>query len=172
MSTSASSSVLNYVKDTTRRYVASGAYKLYESVFVNGAIFDARIDMNNRRIQNVGTPSANGDAVPYGLFASVTSEFEPFELSGTDVVTYANSPAYGTYFVNVRCQTDGGPTACWCFSRSSASTDTHTKVLVASATADDENETALDVNWPANSPLMISKSSLNFDGTYEIKVSR
>ena len=166
-------SVIDYIKDTTKRYITKGAYYLVDSVFENGAIYNAKIDMNNKRIHNVGTPIANGDAVPYGLFASVTSEFEPFELIGTNITTYANSPSYGTYFVNVRCQTDGGPTGCWCFSRASAADMKYTKILICSASADDDNnKTTLDVNWPSNSPLMITKSSSLFDGTYEIKVSR
>ena len=163
-------SVLDAIQDPIKRFVARGSYYLHESVFENGHIYNARIDMHNKQIQNVGTPTANGDAVPYGLFAAVTSEFEPFNLTSTTVVTYANSPSFGTYFVNVRSQDEGGPTACWCLSRANTDTMSYTKNLISSANGDDG--TRLEIAWPPNSPLMIWKSSDAFDGLYEIKVSR
>ena len=165
-------SILDYIKDATRRYIARGKYYLEDSAFVDGAIYNARIDMNNKRIKNVGQPRENGDAVPYGLFAAVTAEFEPYELTDTNVTTYANSPEYGTYFINVRPQVEGGPTALWCLSRPSAACTSCLKNVVASAVGDDDLETTLDVSWPPNAPIMIWKSSSNFDGVYEIKISR
>lgn len=176
-SSSAYQSVLDYINDTKRRFVASGAYHLLDSVITGGAIYDARVDMNKRRIRNVGTPIDNGDAVPYGLFTSVTAEFEPFILTGTAQTTYANSPDYGTFFINIRSQQDGGPTGCWCLSRSSVSSTSYSKVLVSSATANEEDgngivKTTLDLSWPPNSPITICKSSVRFDGVYEIKLSR
>jgi hypothetical protein len=143
------------------------------SIFTAGIIKTSSIDMlntagNYQRITNADTPILPNDVVIKSYVDMLGININAVTLVGTQGTVITNS--IGSFVITVSNQVSNGPCATFHVSKNATNICGHI-VRISSVPGISFSKTCLlDMNWPVNSPLVLFKKDINFDGSYLVKL--
>ena len=143
------------------------------SVFTGGVIRTSSIDMldtagNFQFISNVRSPVLPNDAAIKQTVTDLGININAITLLGTQETIITNS--IGSFVITVSNQVLNGPCATFHVSKNASTVSGHI-VRISSVPGLSFSKTCLlDMRWPANSPLVLFKKDIDFDGSYIVKL--
>jgi hypothetical protein len=152
----------------TNLYYGYSQDKLENALIQTSSIQDTDIDMNNKKITSVATPTNPGDAVPLGyITGTIGINTGSVILSGTTPVLIQNS-SYGSFYIMI----NGGinaPNGVFAVSKNQPTFTNGQINTLASSRGDTTNE-RLKITWAANGGIFLEKTGSSYDGTYYYKI--
>jgi hypothetical protein len=151
----------SYVTNTT----------INNSLLQNNSISACTIDMlstsgNYQNIINVKSPINPNDAVIKSYVDNLGIVVSNYTLSGT-TGTVISTNLIGSYLVTVNTLVSNGPCANFSVSKSNQN---NCGQIMRTTLGPGTNKVALDITWPANSGIQLSKTQNNCDGSYIVKL--
>jgi len=153
--------------------MATSSQKLYGAngrfIANDSDIIESRIVRCN--ITEVPLPVNDGDAVPlvYLKNAFITSDYSIVPFYGDDWLDITAMPRFGNRSITVNSILEGGPNASWRVSKSMDNSDATITALAYSLSSDGGG---FELSWLPNTSLQLRKTTVNWDGQYEISIAR
>lgn len=147
-----------------RPYTYNGRAYLNDSDIVSSRI-------SSSRITGLTDPIGQTDAVSLGFLQTsfTTNSFTVVNITGTGWMEIPNMPLFGNRMITINNITSGAPNASWRVSKSQISAEASFTKLAFSPSDDG---CVFEVVWMKDTALQIRKSNDNWDGDYEITISR
>ncbi|KAJ3048880.1 hypothetical protein HK102_012613, partial [Quaeritorhiza haematococci] len=141
------------------------------NVSIHGStISTSDLDMGNKRITSVGDPANPSDAATkLYVDQQLTANSQSFRipLSRTTKTQVADIDR-GAFLVTIMGEVPGSPVGVFHVAKASPVSHLH---VVRCATSPGSGGTYIDLMWPPNSPLFISKTAEDFDGFYQVRIT-
>jgi len=144
---------------------------LPNNIITNSIINTSSLDMLSssgqyQRITNVATPILPNDAVIKSYVDQLNIVISDITLTGTSHTQISNDYT-GSFVVTITNLVTNGPSGIFNITKNNINVCGMIARVVACPGAD--IETILDMTWPANSPPMLFKTNVNYDGSYMVK---
>lgn len=143
------------------------------SIFTAGIIKSSSIDMlntagNYMNIINTAAPINNNDVAIKQTVTDLGININAVTLLATQGTLITNS--IGSFVITVSNQVSNGPCATFHVSKNAITVCGHIVRISAVPGLSFAKTCLLDMKWPANSPLELFKTDINFDGSYLVKL--
>jgi hypothetical protein len=142
------------------------------SIFTGGAISTSSLDMlstsgNYQNITNVAAPIQPNDAAIKQTVDNLGININTVTLTQTIGTTILTS--IGSYFITVTNLVMNGPSATFLVSKNASNLPGHI-AQINNCPGVSQLQCVLDLSWDANSPLSLFKRTINYNGSYTVKI--
>lgn len=142
------------------------------NIITTSVITGSSIDMlsttgNFQRITNAATPILPNDVVIKSYVDNLGISIQNYTLSNT-LGTLISTNLSGAFVITVKNLVLNGPCAIFNVTKNEQGNCGH--VIRPSASPGTGTKITLDINWPANTGLILYKNGAQFDGSYQVKI--
>lgn len=140
--------------------------KANHSITCNGKISNSTIDMNGGIITAHGLPQTGTDVVNKNFIDTLLIKNQ-VSLIDTDE-TLVSTATSGTFMMIIKNVVFGGPSGGFMMSKNESVSETSFTRLVSSPGINSEEK--INLRWSPGQGIYMSKSGLNYNGLYNIKL--
>jgi hypothetical protein len=133
----------------------------------NCSISTSSLDMNNENITSVKDPIQSQDAATKQYVDDLGIRFNTVILNGT-TENEIFSDQKGSFVITITNIVIDGPSAIFNLTKNRQNSQSHIVRTVAAPGS--ISNTLLQISWPPNSGIMLSKTDNNCDGEYRVKI--
>lgn len=133
----------------------------------NCSISTSSLDMNNQNITSVKDPIQQQDAATKQYVDDLGIRFNNIILTGTtenEIFSYQK----GSFIITITNIVIDGPSAIFNLTKNRQNSQSHIVRTVAAPGYG--SNTLLQISWPPNSGIILSKTDNNYNGEYRLKI--